>query len=82
MLTFGNCRGAEVDFSSLFQIKQRDADKVDLWLTNTFLLPLTVMSVSLPQRLQGLMKVRTTFYLHIAFMIKVILLFIDAKGNP
>lgn len=81
MLTFGNCRGAEVDFSSLFQIKQRDADKVDLWLTNTFLLPLTVMNVSLPQRLQGLMKVRTTFYLDIAFLIKVILLLIDAKGN-
>lgn len=70
-----------MDFSSLFQIKQSDADKVDLWLTNSFLLPLTVMNVSLPQRLQGLMKVRTAFYLNIAFLVKVILLFIDARGN-
>lgn len=70
-----------MDFSSLFQIKQSDADKVDLWLTNSFLLPLTVMNVSLPPRLQGLMKVRTAFYLNIAFLVKVILLFIGARGN-
>lgn len=42
---------------SLFHMKQRDADKVDLWLTNSFLLPLTVLNVSLPPRLQGAMKV-------------------------
>lgn len=46
---------------SLFHIKQRDADKVDLWLTSSFLLPLTVLNVSLPPRLQGTMKVRNKF---------------------
>lgn len=41
----------------LFQVKQRDADRVDLWLTNTLPLPLTVMNASLSQKLQGVMKV-------------------------
>ncbi|XP_070772139.1 transmembrane protein 131-like [Enoplosus armatus] len=45
------------DLFSLFQVKQRDADQVDLWLTNSLLLPLTVMNVSLSQKLQGVMKV-------------------------
>ncbi|XP_038568921.1 transmembrane protein 131-like isoform X3 [Micropterus salmoides] len=42
---------------SLVQVKQRNADQVDLWLTNSFLLPLTVMNVSLSEKLQGVMKV-------------------------
>nr|XP_043883962.1 transmembrane protein 131-like isoform X2 [Solea senegalensis] len=42
---------------SLFQMKQRDADQVDLWLTNTLTSPLTVTNVSLSQKLQGVMKV-------------------------
>lgn len=50
-----------VSLYSLFHMKQRDADKVDLWLTNSFLLPLTVLNVSLPPRLQGAMKVRNKF---------------------
>lgn len=33
---------------------------MDLWLTNSFLLPLTVMNASLSQKLQGVMKVCTT----------------------
>nr|XP_019956839.1 PREDICTED: transmembrane protein 131-like isoform X2 [Paralichthys olivaceus] len=41
----------------LFQVKQRDADWVDVWMTNTLLLPLTVMNASLSQKLQGVMKV-------------------------
>ncbi|XP_023273181.1 transmembrane protein 131-like [Seriola lalandi dorsalis] len=41
---------------SLFHVKQRDADQVDLWLTNPLLLPLTVMNASLSQKLQGVMK--------------------------
>ncbi|KAI3352497.1 hypothetical protein L3Q82_005447 [Scortum barcoo] len=45
------------DLFSLFQVKQRDADQVDLWLTNSLLLPLTVTNVSLSQKLQGVMKV-------------------------
>lgn len=39
-------------------MKQRDANQVDLWLTNSFLLPLTVLNVSLSPRVQGAMKVR------------------------
>ncbi|XP_018558740.1 transmembrane protein 131-like [Lates calcarifer] len=42
---------------SLFQVKQRDADQVDLWLTNPFLMPLSVTTASLSQKLQGVMKV-------------------------
>ncbi|XP_031718899.1 transmembrane protein 131-like isoform X3 [Anarrhichthys ocellatus] len=45
------------DFFSLFQVKQRDAEQVDLWLTNSLLLPVTVMNVSLSQNLRGVMKV-------------------------
>ncbi|XP_042280375.1 transmembrane protein 131-like isoform X2 [Thunnus maccoyii] len=45
------------DLFSLFQVKQRDADQVDLWLTNPFLLPLTVKNASLSQKMQGVMKV-------------------------
>lgn len=56
---FAYCRWTEEDLFSLFQVKQRDADKVDLWLTNSFLLPLTVMNASLSQKLQGVMKVCT-----------------------
>ncbi|XP_034544455.1 transmembrane protein 131-like isoform X3 [Notolabrus celidotus] len=44
------------DLFSLVQLKQRDPDTVDLWLTNS-LLPLTVLNVSLSQKLQGVMKV-------------------------
>nr|XP_046273914.1 transmembrane protein 131-like isoform X2 [Scatophagus argus] len=50
-------RRAEGDWSSLFQVKQSDADKLDLWLTNSLLLPLTVTKASLSQKLQGVMKV-------------------------
>ncbi|XP_070834113.1 transmembrane protein 131-like isoform X1 [Chaetodon trifascialis] len=50
-------RRTEGDLFSLFQVKQRDADKVDLWLTHSLLLPLTVMNASLSQKLQGVMKV-------------------------
>ncbi|XP_033480258.1 transmembrane protein 131-like isoform X2 [Epinephelus lanceolatus] len=45
------------DLFNLFQVKQRDADQVDLWLTNSLLLPVTVMNASLSQKLQGVMKV-------------------------
>uniref|UniRef100_A0A8C3A7X8 Transmembrane 131 like n=1 Tax=Cyclopterus lumpus TaxID=8103 RepID=A0A8C3A7X8_CYCLU len=45
------------DLFSLVQVKQRDVDQVDLWLTNSLFLPVTVMNVSLSQNLQGLMKV-------------------------
>lgn len=38
-------------------MKQSAADQVDLWLTNTLMLPLTVMNVSLSQKLRGVMKV-------------------------
>ncbi|XP_062244055.1 transmembrane protein 131-like isoform X2 [Platichthys flesus] len=43
---------------SLFQVKQRDADLVDVWMTNTLMLPLTVMKASLSQKLHGVMKVK------------------------
>ncbi|CAB1460891.1 unnamed protein product [Pleuronectes platessa] len=42
---------------SLFQVTQREADLVDVWMTNTLLLPLTVMKASLSQKLHGVMKV-------------------------
>ncbi|KAK5865755.1 hypothetical protein PBY51_020000 [Eleginops maclovinus] len=45
------------DLFSLVQVKQSHADQVDLWLTNSLLLPLTVTSASLSQKLQGVMKV-------------------------
>lgn len=45
---------------NLFQVKQRDADKVDLWLTNSHLLPFAVMNATLSQKLQGVMKVHIT----------------------
>lgn len=41
-------------------MKQRDADTVDLWLTNSFLLPITVRNASLSNNLQGVLKVFTT----------------------
>ncbi|XP_039657934.1 transmembrane protein 131-like isoform X2 [Perca fluviatilis] len=44
------------DLFSLFQVKQRAADQLDLWLTNS-LLPITVTNASLSQKLQGVMKV-------------------------
>lgn len=42
---------------SLVHVKQTDADQVDLWLTNSLFLPVTVTNVSLSHNLQGLMKV-------------------------
>ncbi|KAM9857591.1 transmembrane protein 131-like isoform 2-T2 [Aulostomus maculatus] len=42
---------------SFFQVKQRNTDQVDLWLTNPFFLPLTVMNATLSRKLQGVMKV-------------------------
>ncbi|XP_029005827.1 transmembrane protein 131-like isoform X2 [Betta splendens] len=45
------------DLSNLVQMKQREGNQVDLWLTNSLHLPLTVFNVSLPQKLQGVMKV-------------------------
>ncbi|TKS68446.1 Transmembrane protein 131-like [Collichthys lucidus] len=48
---------AEDDLFNLFQVKQRDADKVDLWLTNSHLLPFAVMNATLSQKLQGVIKV-------------------------
>ncbi|XP_019717948.1 transmembrane protein 131-like isoform X2 [Hippocampus comes] len=45
------------DLSSLFQVKQKNPEQVDLWLTNPFTLPLTVTSASLSRQLQGAMKV-------------------------
>ncbi|XP_060912178.1 transmembrane protein 131-like isoform X1 [Labrus mixtus] len=44
------------DLSSMVQLKQRDAAQVDLWLTNSLSLPLTVLNVNLSQKLQGVMK--------------------------
>ncbi|CAJ1052600.1 transmembrane protein 131-like isoform X2 [Xyrichtys novacula] len=49
-------RSTAGELSSLVQLKQRDPDQVDLWLTNS-LLPLTVLNVNLSQKLQGVMKV-------------------------
>ncbi|XP_029985600.1 transmembrane protein 131-like isoform X2 [Sphaeramia orbicularis] len=50
-------RWAVGDVSSLCQVKQRDSEQVELWLTNPVALPLTVVNASLSQKLQGLMKV-------------------------
>lgn len=47
------------DLLNLFQVKQRDADKVDLWLATPAPLPLTVLNASLSHKLQGVMKVQT-----------------------
>lgn len=51
------CRRTEEDLFSLFQVKQSGVDKVDLWMTNSLLLPLTVKNASLSQKLQGVLKV-------------------------
>ncbi|XP_059199246.1 transmembrane protein 131-like [Centropristis striata] len=45
------------DLLSLFQLKQGGADQVDVWLTNSLLLPVTVVNASLSHRLQGVIKV-------------------------
>ncbi|XP_067353753.1 transmembrane protein 131-like isoform X2 [Channa argus] len=45
------------DLSRLFTVKQRQADQVDLWMTNSLLLPLTIFNVSLSPNLQGVMEV-------------------------
>ncbi|XP_068177838.1 transmembrane protein 131-like isoform X3 [Antennarius striatus] len=50
-------RDTEEDLFHLFQVKQRDADTVDLWMTNSLLLPLTVTNVGLSRTLQRAMKV-------------------------
>ncbi|XP_028263322.1 transmembrane protein 131-like isoform X2 [Parambassis ranga] len=42
---------------SFFQVKQKGANQVDLWLTNPLPLSLTVLNASLSERLQGVMKV-------------------------
>lgn len=53
------CRWTVANVSSLFQVKQKEANQVHLWLTNSLVLPITVFNVSLPQKLQGVMKVCT-----------------------
>ncbi|XP_006796200.1 transmembrane protein 131-like isoform X1 [Neolamprologus brichardi] len=45
------------DLFSLFQMKQRAANQVDLWLSNPFPVPLIVLNASLSEKLQGVMKV-------------------------
>ncbi|XP_069545848.1 transmembrane protein 131-like isoform X2 [Brachyistius frenatus] len=50
-------RGIVENLFSLFQVKQSGANQVDLWLTNRFTLPLTVLNASLSEKLQGVMKV-------------------------
>ncbi|XP_061626572.1 transmembrane protein 131-like isoform X1 [Phyllopteryx taeniolatus] len=50
-------RWSTEDLSSLFQVKQKTTEEVDLWLTNPFTLPLTVTSVSLSHKVQGAIKV-------------------------
>ncbi|KAM6940346.1 transmembrane protein 131-like [Xenentodon cancila] len=45
------------DLSSLFQVKQSNANQVDLWFTNPLPLPLTVLNASLSEKLQGAVKV-------------------------
>ncbi|KAM7419551.1 hypothetical protein PAMA_016589 [Pampus argenteus] len=50
-------RRAVGELFSLFQVNQRDSDQVDVWLTNPFLLPLTVKNATLSHKLQGVMKV-------------------------
>ncbi|XP_077380651.1 transmembrane protein 131-like isoform X2 [Festucalex cinctus] len=50
-------RWSTADLSSLFQVKQKATEQVELWLTNPFTLPLTVTSASLSRKLQAAMKV-------------------------
>ncbi|XP_054634193.1 transmembrane protein 131-like isoform X3 [Dunckerocampus dactyliophorus] len=50
-------RWSTADLSSLFQVKQKTTQQVELWLTNPFVLPLTVTSARLSQKLHGVMKV-------------------------
>ncbi|XP_029949693.1 transmembrane protein 131-like isoform X2 [Salarias fasciatus] len=50
-------RWTQDDSLSLFQIKQRDTNQVDLWFTNPSLLPFTVVNASLSEKLHGVMKV-------------------------
>ncbi|XP_061769349.1 transmembrane protein 131-like isoform X3 [Nerophis ophidion] len=50
-------RWSTEDLSSLFQVKQKTTEQVELWLTNPFVLPLTVTGASLSQKLHGVMKV-------------------------
>uniref|UniRef100_A0A669BMI4 Transmembrane 131 like n=1 Tax=Oreochromis niloticus TaxID=8128 RepID=A0A669BMI4_ORENI len=45
------------DLFSLFQMKQRAANQVDLWLSNPFPVPLIVLNASFSEKLQGVMKV-------------------------
>ncbi|XP_030592587.1 transmembrane protein 131-like isoform X2 [Archocentrus centrarchus] len=45
------------DLFSLFHMKQRAVNQVDLWLSNPFPVPLIVLSASLSEKLQGVMKV-------------------------
>ncbi|XP_057699760.1 transmembrane protein 131-like isoform X4 [Corythoichthys intestinalis] len=49
-------RWSTEDLSSLFQVKQKSTEQVELWMTNPFPLPLTVTSASLSHKLQGAMK--------------------------
>lgn len=58
-VTLAFCRRTEGHLFSQFQVKQRDADTVDLWITNSLLLPFAVMNASLSQKLLGVMKVCT-----------------------
>lgn len=59
-------RGLEL--SSLFQVRQRQrgADHVDLWLTNTLHFPLTVQDAILSPESQGLLKVGVVFFCNCA----------------
>uniref|UniRef100_A0A3P9M970 Transmembrane 131 like n=1 Tax=Oryzias latipes TaxID=8090 RepID=A0A3P9M970_ORYLA len=45
------------DLFSLFQVKQKNANEVDVWFTNPLYVPLTVLNASLSEKLQGLVKV-------------------------
>lgn len=45
------------DLFSLFHMKQRAVNQVDLWLNNPFPVPLIVLNASLSEKLQGVMKV-------------------------
>ncbi|XP_061130168.1 transmembrane protein 131-like isoform X3 [Syngnathus typhle] len=50
-------RWSTEDLSSLFQVKQKSTEQVELWLTNPFPLPLTVTGARLSPKLKGAMKV-------------------------
>nr|XP_057922112.1 transmembrane protein 131-like isoform X2 [Doryrhamphus excisus] len=50
-------RWSTEDLPSLFQVKQKTTQQVELWLTNPFALPLTVTAARLSQKLHGVMKV-------------------------